>query len=133
MLLVALVLLTGVGGRSVQVMGRGCVSVEAGNVLDSLGCGGGRRVGFSSVKKSAGRQGVGGRVARLAVVVVVLSGTWRGAGAAACTGSKCCNVVIPKLSVATTKILSGVRGGSTCDGSTTCGECSEGACTLFAT
>ena len=54
LLLVALVLMFGVGGRSVRDMGRGCVSVEAGNVLGMLERGGGRRVGFSSVKKSVG-------------------------------------------------------------------------------
>ena len=107
LLVVLVILLAGARGRSVRDMGRGCVSVEAGKVLGTLGRGGGERVGFSSVKKRVrgGRQDGGGGlhyVARLAVVVVVLSGTWRGAGAAACTGSKCCNVVIPKLDPLTT-------------------------------
>ena len=76
MLLVALVLF-GVGGRSVRDMGRGCVSIEAGNAKGTLGRGGGMRVGFS-VKKSVGwgRQGVGGGVARLVLAVAVLR-TWR--------------------------------------------------------
>jgi hypothetical protein len=93
-------------------MGRGGVSVEAGKV-STLGRGGGRRVGFSSVKKRVrgGRQDGEEEglhyVARLAVVVVVLSGTWRGAGAAACTGSFCCNVVIPKLDPLTTTRIDG--------------------------
>ena len=41
----------------------------------------------------------------------------------------CCNVVIPKLDVATTMIVDGVY--NTCD-RLTCGECSEGACSIWA-
>ena len=74
---------------------------------------------------------MGGGIARLVLAVAVLSGTWRGVEGAECTGSKCCNVVIPKLDVTTTKIVDGFY--ATCDDSTTCAVCNEGACTLFAT